>query len=491
MKLPHILQPPKFADDDRTRLAALLHTFLLAIIVMLSVYTASQLVKRGYTALSVFLWANSILLALSIGVLLAMRRGYVRSAAVLILLAGWIDISIQTWIYGGTRDAGFAAYAIVIAASGLLLDWRYCVGFTAFSMAAGWIFAHAESVGAIPFHPDPPYQLWIDHSLNFALLTVIILLIKSSLNTALKRARSGERALLEKNWELEEIRASLEQRVAERTRRLEEQNIQLQSEIEERHQAQIALQEALDREREMLDNIRLNLSLALPHELRTPLNSILGFSELLLRQDTLAESDRIVRYATSIRTGATRLHKLVENTILYANLRFLQYTSDKTASTRLAHAYKVKDIIMSIAKHAAQHAQRDNDLIIEFEDFRLYVQPTHLKKILTELLDNAFKFSSAGTPVRVSTQRHKDCYTILIADQGRGMSPEQIQAIGAYAQFERRYYEQQGMGLGLVIAALLTHLEGGELSIESEKHQGTCIRLQFECFPEPQDQPSS
>lgn len=482
--LLHILKPPKFDNEDTTRLAALLHAMLLAVIVLLSIYVVGQFANRNYTILSFFVWANGLLILFSIGLLLLMRRGHVRLAAAAMLVISWIDITAQTWVYGGTRDASFAAYVLVIAASGLLLDWWFCLGFAAASIVNGGILAYAESIGLLPYRPDPPAQLWMDHSLNFVLLTAIILLIRRSLSAALKRARHGEQAVLEKNWELEAIRASLEERVAERTRRLEEQNARLQSEIEQHHQAQSALQEALDREREMLDDVRLNLSLALPHELRTPLNSILGFSELLLNPATLPESDRIVRYAAGIHSGATRLHKLIENTLLYANLRFLHYTSDQAASTRLIRAYSVKDIITSIARQCAKQSGREADLLIEIEDFRIYAQPGHFKKILNELLDNAFKFSQAGTPVTITTRAHERCYALDISDQGRGMSPEQIRAIGGYSQFERQHYEQQGIGLGLVIASLLAQLEGGEMTFTSEKNQGTCVRLRFECFPE-------
>lgn len=484
MKLLRILQPPSFDDEDTTRLAGLLHTLLMSIIVVLSVYTVSQVIQRGYSAFSFFLWANGALVVVSIGLLWLIRRGYVRVAGAAILLFGWLDITMQVWIYGGTQDASLAAYAIVIAASGLLLDWWWCLGFAGLSIVSGGMMAYTESVGLFHYNSALPYRLWIDHSLNFILLTVVILLISKSLHATLQRARSGEQALLEKNRELEAIRMSLEARVAERTRRLEDQNIRLQSEIEERHQAQIALQNALDREREMLDDVRVNLSLALPHELRTPLSSILGFSELLLHSDTLPEPDRIVRYAAGIRSGAIRLQKLVENTLLYANLRLLHYTSDRTASSRLARAYKVKDIILSIAEQTAKEARREADLVVDIQESRIYVQPEHFKKILTELLDNALKFSAARTPVHIRTETQARSYTIAIIDQGRGMSPEELQTIGAYIQFERRYYEQQGMGLGLVIASLLTQLEGGELTIESQKNQGTCVRLRFECFPE-------
>ena len=68
---------------------------------------------------------------------------------------------------------------------------------------------------------------------------------------------------------------------------------------------------------------------------------------------------------------------------------------------------------------------------------------------------------------------------LKITDQGRGMTREQIENIGAYMQFERERYEQQGSGLGLIIARLLTQLNDGELRIESVPNQGTTVTIVF------------
>ena len=65
------------------------------------------------------------------------------------------------------------------------------------------------------------------------------------------------------------------------------------------------------------------------------------------------------------------------------------------------------------------------------------------------------------------------------------MTDEQIARIGAYMQFDREKYEQQGIGLGLTIAKLLARLHDGELAIDSEAEQGTTVNVSF---PELQKQ---
>ena len=64
---------------------------------------------------------------------------------------------------------------------------------------------------------------------------------------------------------------------------------------------------------------------------------------------------------------------------------------------------------------------------------------------------------------------------LSVSDCGRGFSTEQIAQIGAYMQFERKFNEQQGLGLGLTIAKRLVELHGGALSIEGKKGEGATV----------------
>jgi signal transduction histidine kinase len=68
---------------------------------------------------------------------------------------------------------------------------------------------------------------------------------------------------------------------------------------------------------------------------------------------------------------------------------------------------------------------------------------------------------------------------LSVTDQGRGFSTEDITKIGAYMQFDRKLQEQQGLGLGLVIAKRLTELHGGTLSIQSERGNSTTVTVKL------------
>ncbi|MBR8830568.1 MAG: Sensor histidine kinase RcsC [Chroococcopsis gigantea SAG 12.99] len=105
-----------------------------------------------------------------------------------------------------------------------------------------------------------------------------------------------------------------------------------------------------------------------------------------------------------------------------------------------------------------------------------------LHKLLFEIISNAFKFSESGTPVEVEGVAEGDRYRLTVRDYGRGMTEEQCDNMGAFVQFDRNRYEQQGLGLGLAIVKRLVEIYRGEITISSGGlGQGTCVTVFFLC----------
>lgn len=227
-----------------------------------------------------------------------------------------------------------------------------------------------------------------------------------------------------------------------------------------------------------LEDLRENILLALPHEIRTPLTSILGFSDIIAADSYDREPEQIAEMAQYINDAGARLYRLTENYLAYAQLEVMM-TNAKWAEA--LHGYTTSDprvIVHDAALEKAQAMHREDDLSLEVDaNANVRILPDHLKKIVEELTDNAFKFSRWGTPVHVSTHLDDHKYRITVEDRGRGMTPEQIAAVGAYMQFGRRWFEQQGLGLGLIITRRLSELYDGETTIESAPDQYTRVTV--------------
>jgi two-component system, sensor histidine kinase and response regulator len=229
-----------------------------------------------------------------------------------------------------------------------------------------------------------------------------------------------------------------------------------------------------------LDSFRDQILSALPHELRTPLVSILGFSELLMIDAGSMAAADITQIAKSIFNGATRLHHLIENYLLYIEIGFIARDPAWIEKLRNHETVSPAPVIKQCARAVAQRAGRESDLqLVLGEMGTLQMFNGYLEKIIDELLDNAFKFSKPGMSVRLTTSTDFKGTHIEISDHGRGFTPEQILQVGAYVQFDRKFYEQQGSGMGLIIAQQLVELHGGQLTIQSALGKGTVIRIEL------------
>lgn len=228
---------------------------------------------------------------------------------------------------------------------------------------------------------------------------------------------------------------------------------------------------------EKLDELRSNIIHSLPHELRTPLNGIMGFTEVLLNQFEDLEPDEVREMLEEILIGSKRLYRLIQNFLLYAELELIAQSPERVAAIRQSKTYSIEPVLEYRAIQQAKQAEREEDLQINVQDSTVSIAEARMIKIVEELLDNAFKFSLKGTPVLLDTWVEKNQFILSVTNYGRGMTPEQIHFIGAYMQFERKLYEQQGSGLGLVLSKNIAELFGGKLTIESVPDGKTTVRV--------------
>ena len=229
------------------------------------------------------------------------------------------------------------------------------------------------------------------------------------------------------------------------------------------------------------EELRNNIILSMPHELRTPLTVILGFSDILYSDHKEMSRPRIGDMAQHINKAATRLYRLVENYLVYAQIEVAVNDTDYMNLIEASVTANPEEIIEAQAAQKAQEYEREGDLVMDLYDNveTLQIVEDYLKKLAEELVDNAFKFSQPGTPVHVTMRREDDRCILSVTDQGRGMTEDEINKIGAYMQFNRKVYEQQGSGLGLAIGRRITEIHNGDFAIESEPDKQTTVTVKL------------
>jgi two-component system sensor histidine kinase/response regulator len=220
-----------------------------------------------------------------------------------------------------------------------------------------------------------------------------------------------------------------------------------------------------------VQELRNNISAALPHEFNTPLAAIMGLAEVILEDTKLPDSVR--QLADGIMKASQRLHRLTNNFLLYAQCEQLAQDPAAVAELRQESLSATQGLLADHARAVARHVGRTGDLVLELADGGAAIN--YLAKIQNELLDNAFKYSPPGKPVVVKTSIADGRFMLSISDQGHGFPAAAAREIGAFRQFDRKLREQQGAGFGLVIARRLAEMHSGQLRIESQSGGGTTV----------------
>lgn len=197
------------------------------------------------------------------------------------------------------------------------------------------------------------------------------------------------------------------------------------------------------------------------HELMTPLNGIFGGLELIEQLQGKLPSGEMKELLGLIRESAERQQRLFQKVVLFYELERLRLGRQE------AHpeTCDAPTSVLAAATAAASTANRLGDLKLTCDPADLPVSSRFLVCAVTELIDNALRFSTPGSPVRVRGTRQGDRYHLEITDRGVGMKPEACAKIGAFVQFERPLREQQGLGLGLAIARAVAEIAGGTLHL--------------------------
>lgn len=224
-----------------------------------------------------------------------------------------------------------------------------------------------------------------------------------------------------------------------------------------------------------LDQLRRSIATALPEELREPITRIVGFSHLLGTE--VMPPEEIREIAAKLEKSAASLCRLMENFWLYAELEAEASNPQALLSWQNNHTRNADELISSIAREIAAAANRASDLQLDLRPAHVKMSKLKFTKLVTELLDNAFKFSPANTTVTVTVKAIGASFELQVTDQGRGMNSEEIAAVGAYMQFSRKLYAQKGSGLGLAIVKRLTELHEGHFAIHSIPGIETTVKI--------------
>lgn len=202
--------------------------------------------------------------------------------------------------------------------------------------------------------------------------------------------------------------------------------------IRARLQKQAIVKEDTERK---LDELRVNLSLSLPHEIRTPLSGIIGFAEVLRDDVKSLGAEEISEMAKIILKSATRLGHMVENFLTFAQLEMLSATSTPKAFMGKDSTVMFDLHIEEIIDKKGKDYERPDDVKLSLGGAEASISIQSGKRIVEELVDNAFKFSKRGQLIEVATKALDNVWELTVKDHGVGMESKDIAQIGGTNSF--------------------------------------------------------
>jgi signal transduction histidine kinase len=259
--------------------------------------------------------------------------------------------------------------------------------------------------------------------------------------------------------ELQALRAQNEQLTAEIARR----------EVADAERVRLAEEVARDRARDEFSQLKSQFVAIASHELRTPLTAVMGYTELLLHDQTV-EPDVRAQWLGVVNRAAQQLECLVDNLL---DVSRLETGCMAVELTPVDLAAVVEMVLEPLRKALADHS-----LVVDLAPDARVVQadPEKLRQIVANLVSNAIKFSPGGGRVEVAAGRDAAGWVRLsVSDQGLGIPADQLE--GIFDRFQRvdstSTRHIRGTGLGLYIVRELLALHGGAIRVESELGRGS------------------
>jgi PAS domain S-box-containing protein len=226
---------------------------------------------------------------------------------------------------------------------------------------------------------------------------------------------------------------------------------------------------ALDRA-EAAARVREDFLSIATHELRTPVTSISGYAQLALKALAGGRAERVAPALETVVRQSERLAILVTQLL----------DASRIAGGRLSVEPERIDfsaLVTSAIDSARLRSDRHRWAVDVSPQLRASVDPVRVEQVLTNLFDNAIRYSPEGGTIRVRLDLDGPTVRLAVSDEGLGIAPEHVDHV--FDRFYRGHSEQGlgGLGLGLYIAREIVELHGGTIGVRSTPGRGTTFTV--------------
>jgi PAS domain S-box-containing protein len=231
-------------------------------------------------------------------------------------------------------------------------------------------------------------------------------------------------------------------------------------------------------ERKEVERVKDEFVSVVSHELRTPLTSIRGALGLLAAGRLDAAPDKRKRMLELAASNTDRLIRLINDILDIERMRSGGVTFDRAERSAADLVGNAVDVMRPIADREGVALNTDAD------DLRIFADPDRMTQTLTNLIDNAIKFSPRDSSIDISVHRDGRFALFEVRDRGRGIPPAMRDSV--FKRFQQvdnsDSREKGGTGLGLAICRSIVEQHGGRIWVESDVGQGSAFRFTIPLF---------
>ena len=213
------------------------------------------------------------------------------------------------------------------------------------------------------------------------------------------------------------------------------------------------------------------------HEFKTPISTISLASEMLTKSTVLESKDKILQYANIIFDENARLKSQVEQVLQISVL-------DKKSFKLLKKEIDIHEVIEKVVENFQLVVQQQNGVIhlnLDAEPSHIFADPVHFYHIISNLIDNAIKYSLETPTITITTKSVNNGIIISFEDNGIGINAENIKHV--YKKLYRvptgNIHNVKGFGLGLYYVKTMVEAHGGNIKLKSELKKGSCFETFF------------
>ena len=225
--------------------------------------------------------------------------------------------------------------------------------------------------------------------------------------------------------------------------------------------------------RKQAETLREQFLTLAAHELRTPLTATKGCAQILMKRG--AHDPEELRLFRTINVESDRMAHVVQTLLDFGQIQSGRLTLHAERLDLCRLAQDAVRVTQAISPRHQLTASCEGPAVVEAD-------PTRIREVLLNLLDNAVKYSPHGGPVEVTVTTSADEATVCVRDHGIGIPKEvQTQLFQMFFQVAPMVSPTTGMGLGLYISREIVRMHGGRIWFESQEGQGStfCFSLRL------------